>query len=406
MPKFSYTAKDYKDGSTKGGSMEAEDERSLAHQLHSEGYMLTSVHQEKEKFKVKVSFLSRFQGVPIKEKMIFARNLSIMISSGLSVARAIRVLSLQTKNKRFRAMLEQVSDDLQSGNQLADALARHPGAFDELFVNMVRVGEIAGNLEDVLDIVATQIEKEHALISKVRGAMTYPAVILVAMFGVGVLMLTYILPKITAVFKDMDVQLPASTMFIINTSNFLRDHAFISTGLLVGSVLFFIMFLKTQIGKMTVSFIIIHLPMIKNIAIKVNCARFARIYSSLLKSGVPVVDTLGIVANTLTNFYYKRALLNCVTDIQKGVVLSKAIVPYRDIFPLLLVQIVEVGEETGKTEEVLLKLAEFYEEEVDQVTKNMSSIIEPVLMVVIGISVGFFAVAMLQPMYSVMENIR
>jgi len=406
MSKFSYTAKHIQNGTSKGGVMDAEDEKSLAHQLQADGYILTSVHQEQEKKKMRVPFLNYFQSIPIKEKLIFARNLSIMISSGLPVARAIHVLSFQTKHKRFQEILEDISDTLQSGSQFADALAKYPAAFNELFVNMVRVGEIGGNLEEVLNIIAIQIEKEYALISKVRGAMTYPAVILVAMFGVGVLMLTYILPKITSVFKDMNVQLPTSTMVIINSSNFLRDHAIISSGLMIGVVLFCFIFFKTSLGKKVMSFALIRLPLINTIVIKVNCARFSRIYSSLLKSGVPVVDTLGIVANTLTNFYYKKALLNSLADVQKGIALSKTISAYPKIFAPLLVQIVEVGEETGKTEEVLLKLAEFYEEEVDQITKNMSSIIEPVLMVVIGSAVGFFAVAMLQPMYSVMENIR
>ena len=165
-------------------------------------------------------------------------------------------------------------------------------------------------------------------------------------------------------------------------------------------------FLGTQTGKKTISFITINIPTIKNIIIKVNCARFARIYSSLLKSGVSVIDALNIVSNTLGNYFYKAAINDSIEKVQKGINLSKIISSYPKIFPPLVPQMIEVGEETGKIEMVLLKLAEFYEDEIEQITKNMSSIIEPILMMIIGVSVGFFAVAMLQPMYSLMENIK
>lgn len=406
MAKFLYTARHAQTGETKGGKMEAQDERALASLLRADGFLLTSAEEEKEKKKFTIRFLSRFGKVSLKDRLMFARSLSVMISSGLPIVRAIRILVTQTKNKSFQKMLEKVSEDLQGGSSLADSMSRHPSAFDDLFVNMVRVGEIGGNLEEVLQIVATQIEKEHALISKVRGAMAYPSVIVVAMIGIGIVMLTYVLPKITGVFKDMEVTLPPTTQFIISMSDFAKNHSILTFGGFFGLIVFFYFFRKTTIGKKVIAFVILRLPVIGNMSRKVNCARFARIYSSLLKSGVSVTDTLGIVANTLTNYYYRNAILGCVAEIQKGIPLSKVLAKDAVLFPTLLFQIVEVGEETGKTEEVLLKLAEFYEDEVDQVTKNLSSIIEPVLMVVIGGGVGFFAVAMLQPMYGAMENIK
>lgn len=406
MPKFFYTAKDITTGKTSGGEMEAKDERALAQDLRAQGILLTSHKELVSEQTISVKFLDRFTSVPLKEKMVFTRNLAVMVSSGLTVSRAIHNLSVQTQNKAFKKILLSVYDEVQAGRTLADGMAKYPRVFNELFVNMIAVGEISGNLEEILDILALQLEKEHDLTSKVRGALIYPSVIVVAMIGIAVLMLTYILPQIIGVFKDMDVKLPATTLFIMAMSDFLRNNAILSTGMFVGAIVGIKLFAGTGPGKRFFALTFLYLPIIGGIIIKVNCARFARIYSSLLKSGIPVVHGLTIVSKTLGNVYYKDALAEAIAEVQKGVELSKIIGKYPHIFPILVTQILEVGEETGKTEVVLQRLAEFYEEEVSQITKNMSSIIEPILMLLIGGGVGFFAVAMLQPMYSVLENIK
>jgi type IV pilus assembly protein PilC len=338
--------------------------------------------------------------------MIFTRNLAVMVSSGLTISRAVSNLSEQTANKTFRKILLSVHDDLQGGLTLSEGLAKFPTVFNELFVNMISVGEVSGNLEEVLEILAMQLEKENDLTSKVRGALMYPAVIFVAMIGIAVLMLTYILPKITGVFKDMDVTLPKSTLFIMGMSDFLIAHYIIVIFLFIGGVVGVKVLYGQPFGKRWFHWLFLSMPIVGNIIIKVNCARFARIYSSLLRSGVSVVDSLSIVMKTLTNVYYKDALTVALNEIQKGVELSVVIRQYPSIFPILVPQIIEVGEETGKTEAVLSRLADFYEGEVDQITKNMSSILEPILMLFIGGGVGFFAVAMLTPMYSVLDNIK
>jgi type IV pilus assembly protein PilC len=208
------------------------------------------------------------------------------------------------------------------------------------------------------------------------------------------------------VFKDMDVELPKTTLFIMGMSDFLREHAILSIVLVVFLVVGVKLFYGTAAGKRFFHFLFLRMPIVGNIVVKVNCARFARIYSSLLKSGVSVVDSLKIVSRTLGNVYYKDVLVEATEEIQKGTNLSAVIGAHERQFPILVSQIIEVGEETGKTEIVLERLAEFYEEEVNQITKNMSSIVEPVLMLLIGGGVGFFAIAMLQPMYSVLENIK
>ncbi len=388
------------------GEIDAKDERDLAAQLRANGFIVTSIEKQAEKEeKHAIKILDRFQGISLKDKLFFTRNLSVMIASGLTVARAVSNLSVQTKNKRFQKVLETIYHDIQSGMTFSATLAKFPAIFSDLFVNMVRVGEIGGTLDQSLQIITSQMEKDHELQSKVRGAMIYPAVIILAMVGVGVVMLTYILPQILGVFADMEVDLPATTKFVIKLSDAFRQHG-VLIGVVFGILLFGIKpFLGTQIGKQSLSFVNIKTPMLKEIVMKVNVARFARIYSSLLRSGVSVVDSLTIVGNTLSNLYFKEAVFAAREQIQKGVALSTVIAQYPKVFPIIVSQMISVGEETGKTEDMMSKLAEFYEEEVNQITKNLSSIIEPVLMIVIGGAVGFFAVAMLTPMYSVLENI-
>lgn len=405
MAKYLYTARNAA-GKPMSGELDAKDERDLAAQLRANGFIVTSMEKQAEKEdRHAIKILDRFQGVSLKDKLFFTRNLSVMISSGLTVARAVSNLSVQTKNKRFQKVLETIYKDIQSGTTFSATLAKFPAIFNDLFVNMVRVGEIGGTLDQSLQIITSQMEKDHELQSKVRGAMIYPAVIVLAMVGVGIVMLTYILPQILGVFADMEVDLPATTKFVIKLSDAFRQH-----GILIG-VVFAILamgikpFLNTQLGKQALSFVNIKTPMLKDIVMKVNVARFARIYSSLLRSGVSVVDSLTIVGNTLSNTYFKEAVFAASDQIQKGVALSTVIAQYPKVFPIIVSQMINVGEETGKTEDMMSKLAEFYEEEVNQITKNLSSIIEPVLMILIGGAVGFFAVAMLTPMYSVLENI-
>ncbi len=403
MPQFNFVAKNSK-GEMKSGEMEGKSKRSVVEGLRSEGFFVTAIEEKgsvnNEKINSSGGFFSK---VSLKDKMMFARHLGVMLASGLSLPRALRVISNQTKNKKFRRILSNLENDIKTGNSLADSLEKYP-VFDELSINMIRVGEAGGNMEEVLELLADQLEKEHNLLSKVRGAMYYPSVILLVMIGVGIAMMIYVVPKLTTVFSDISTSLPLSTRMIIATSNYMASHQIlvISGVLIFAGALF--SFFKTKIGRKFSSIIFFKAPVIKNVVIKVNNARFARIYSSLTKSGVSVVESLRIISRTLTNSTYQKAFREIGEGVQKGKPLHEELAKYPKLFPILVTQMVEVGEETGKTVEVLLNLARFYEEEIDQITKNLSSIIEPVLMVIIGSAVGFFAISMIMPMYSVMEQ--
>lgn len=401
MPTYIYVAKNSK-GEVKGGEMEGKDERQIAENLRGEGYFLTAIHGKETEKKTKFKMPS-FGGVSLKDKMMFARYLGIMLSSGLSLPKALTVISSQTKNKKFRIVLEELGEEVKMGNGLADSLAKHP-VFDELSVNMIRVGEVGGNLEEVLKLLADQLEKEHNLMSRVKGAMYYPSVILLVMLGVGIAMMTFVVPKLTTVFEDIQTTLPLSTRIIIAVSSYMATHQILVGLGLVGTVAVLVVFFKSSFGKKAASTLFSNAPVIKKMIIKVNNARFARIYSSLTKSGVSVVESLKIISRTLTNDLYKKAFLDVSEGVQKGKTLHEEISKFPKLFPTLTVQMVEVGEETGKTADVLTNLADFYEEEISQITKNLSSIIEPVLMVIIGVAVGFFAISMILPMYTIMDQ--
>lgn len=403
MPTFTFVAKNNQ-GKIRSGKLDGKDTRSVVGALRIEGFFVTSIVEEgkttqtpgRSKWKI-------FSGVSLKDKMMFARHLGVMLTSGLSVPRALDVISNQTKSKKFKNILAKIGEEVKTGNTLADSLER-AGVFDDLSVNMIRVGELGGSLEEVLALLADQLEKEHNLITKVRGAMYYPTVILIVMIGIGIAMMTFVVPQLTAVFADTQATLPATTKMIIDSSNFMAAHKLLVlfSSLFIFAAIF--IFFKTRAGKRVAALLFLKTPAIKNIVVKVNNARFARIYASLLRSGVPVTESLKIISETLTNRYYQEAFVKIGLEVQKGKPLHEELAVYPKLFPVLIVQMVEVGEETGKTVEVLGDIARFYEEEIDQLTKNISSIIEPVLMVLIGSAVGFFAISMIMPMYSIMDQ--
>ncbi|OGI25740.1 MAG: hypothetical protein A3J76_00115 [Candidatus Moranbacteria bacterium RBG_13_45_13] len=401
MPTFTYIAKSSK-GEVKSGELEGKDKRSVVESLRSEGFFVTTI-TEKEKKKEKELKLPMFTGVSLKDKMMFAMHLGIMLSSGLSLPKALEVIANQTKNRKFKRVLDDLGKDVKMGSSLADSLARHP-VFDELSVNMIRVGELGGNIEEVLGLLANQLEKEHTLLSRVRGAMYYPTVIVMVMIVVGIAMMMYVVPKLTSIFADIQTTLPFSTRMVITVSDYMANHQWVVLSGVAILIVVFILFFKSSMGKKFSSFVFFRVPIIRNIVIKMNNARFARIYSSLTKSGVSVVESLRIISRTLTNSAYQKAFREIGEGVEKGRSIHEELAKHPRIFPVLTIQMTEVGEETGKTVDVLQNLANFYEGEIDQLTKNVSSIIEPVLMVIIGTAVGFFAVSMILPMYSVMEN--
>ena len=406
MPVYFYTAINGA-GERVSGSETAEDERQLANILHEKGYLLTTVKTDEKKKRLvfALSFLQDFQGVSLTEKLMFARNLQVMVEAGIPLPKSLEVLAEQAGNKRFKTVLLEVQEMVVKGKTFSEALEEYPKIFSDLFVNMVRVGEESGTLGKVIEQVMVQLDREHDVKSKVLGAMLYPAVIITAMMGIGTLMLLVVVPQLAQVFDELGVELPLTTRVVIGFGTLMAEQWYILFPAIFLSVGILFRLWKTKAGKRIVDTIVLKMPIFSTIVRKSNAALMTRTLSSLISSGVPIVRSLEITAHVVGNVHFQDSLTACSKEVGKGAKLSEALGKYKDIYPIMVIQMIAVGEETGETGKILAKLAEFFEGEVADVTKNLTSILEPVLMLIIGAVVGFFAISMIQPMYSMLGSI-
>lgn len=402
---FTYKAKKTT-GETYEGKVEVENKFELYDQVRSERATLISYEEKKAGFSDKFEKINNFfSRIKLTDKIIFARNLGAMIEAGLSLSRALSVMERQTRNKKFKMVLESLIDKVNQGQTFASALEAHKDVFPPIFISMVKAGEESGGLADSLKVVSSQLEKSYDLQRKIRGAMTYPAIIIGVMVLIGILMLMYVVPTLTATFKELGVELPLSTRIVVGTSDFLSSHVILSFAVLIAFAGGAVWSLRTKVGKRAFEWTILRVPVIKEMVKEANSARTARTLSSLLSAGVEVVHAISITKEVVQNSYYKSVLEEAEGAIQKGRPISEIFGEHEDIYPVLVGEMISVGEETGKLSDLLSQLASFYENEVEQKTKNLSTIIEPFLMVVIGVVVGFFAVSMITPMYSLVGGL-
>ncbi|PIV12646.1 MAG: hypothetical protein COS47_01435 [Candidatus Nealsonbacteria bacterium CG03_land_8_20_14_0_80_36_12] len=408
MPKYFYTAKSLT-GKTKTGTKEAVDEYELAKTLRQQGLILISAVLEEKNLKRKkinlIEIFQRFQRVSLTERIMMIRNLQVMISAGVDLPRALKILSLQTKNKRLTRVLTEIRENVMKGKSFSDALGAWPSIFPEMFSSMIKIGEEAGQLEEVLKTLSNQLEREYELKSKIKGAMMYPLVVVLAMVGIGIAMLVMVVPKLAETFEELEIELPLTTRIVINTGNFLIQKWYLIFGIIVFLIFLFRVLLKTKKGKKALDGFLFKVPLIAPLIKKINSAYTIRTFANLIKSGVPLVRSLEIISNSLDNFYFKESLISAQEKVQKGGKLSEALLPYQDLYSSTAIQMLEVGEETGETSSILGKLADFFEEEVTNTTKNLTAVIEPILLLLVGGIIGFFAISMVQPMYSMLGGI-
>jgi type IV pilus assembly protein PilC len=346
------------------------------------------------------NFLLKFSRVSLKDKLFFVQYLGIMLRAGISLSIALKTLAIQTENKKFARIINDMSESVEKGVSLTESLRPHINVFGELFINMVEAGELSGKLEDVLNQLYVQLKKNHELISKVKGALTYPLVIVFAMVGIGIFMMIFIVPKLTSMLLEFGSELPLPTKILITISDALVNNGLVS---LIGFVLFvlvFIKILKTYKGKFFFQAILLKMPIISPIIKKINLAKFSRTVSSLLKTDIMIIKTFEISANVLGNLHYREAILMMGEKIKKGSQINEVISLYPKLFPPVVEQIVSVGEQTGELDNILTELADFYEGEVNKIMDNLPSIIEPILILALGVGVGGMAVAIIMPMYS------
>jgi len=328
-----------------------------------------------------------------------------MLKAGLTIIRALSVIERQSSNPKLKGVIRQVVEKINNGEQFGGALKEYPDVFSDLYVAMIKAGEEGGSLAEALQTLAIQMERASNLTKKVKGAMIYPAIVITVMVIIAILMMIYVMPQITDVFKGMDKELPATTQFLITVSDFLVAHTIVTLVGMVGFVVGFVYLLKTKIGRTVSSWVIVRLPAIGTMAKETNAARTARTLSSLLDSGVDVIQSIEITEEVVQNVFYKEILREARTRVEKGTALSEVFVERKDLYPILVGEMILVGEETGQIAGMLKELAQFYETEVERKTKDLSTIIEPILMVLIGAGVGFFALAMIAPIYSISDGL-
>lgn len=386
---------------------EAADKTALFTLLRRDGYAnIIFVNEVKEDSPLNLDFIAKIFGrISAHQKIIFAKNFSSMLKAGLSVSRALEIIHKQIKNKKFKKIIETIMDDVSRGKALHDSFKAFPEVFSSLFVSMVKVGEESGRLHESLASVGAQMEQTYLLTKKVRGAMIYPAIILCVMFGVGAVLLIFVVPSLVKTFEELKADLPFSTEVIIWISNFLQHHFLVALLSIILFILGVALCFKNKTFNHYFDLFVLRLPIIGGIAKEVNVARVARTLSSLLSSGVDVVYAAEITSEVVQNSYYKEVLMRTKNDIQKGATISSIFAEYEWLYPPFITEMVSVGEETGQLSNMLAETATYYEDEVSQKTKDMSTVIEPFLMVIIGIAVGFFAVSMITPMYTVLNTI-
>jgi type IV pilus assembly protein PilC len=409
MPQFSYIATD-KQNKSINGSMDAPDRSSVINTLTKDGMKPVSVRELKKKSGLNFSFGDFLGKNKVKgdDLVMFTRQLSAMVGAGVPLLRALTSLQQHSESSALKKILSSIIADVQSGAPLGDALAKFPNTFSDVYVNMVRAGEAAGILDEILRRLALQQEKSSTIRKKVKSAMTYPMVLVVitiiAFFG----LMLFVIPQIGKILKDLggpEAQLPGITLFMLGISGFMTNYWFIVLPAIIGGVILLLRYIKTPKGKAQFHYIVLKIPGVKSIVTKVAVARFARTFSALMGAGVAVLEALDVTSRAVGNVVYEKELRAAAEAVKNGATLS-SVIDKSPLFPAIVPQMLAVGEETGQTDTVLVKVADFYEEEVDVAIDGLSSIIEPVMIVIMGSMVGLIAASVMMPIAGLAQSIK
>ncbi len=345
--------------------------------------------------------------ISLIDKIFFIDHLQTMLHAGLSLTESLAILEKETENKKFKITIEQVRAEVEQGKQLSEALAPHTKLFDSMYVKMIASGEAAGTLEESLGHIVTQMKKQQTLNSSVKGAMIYPSIIILAIIVVGILMTTVVLPKLITLFDQFGSDLPIATKVLVAITKFMSNpiNVAIMFLVLIGIIVVFIVFLKKSPGfKKAIHSLNLKLPIIGKVIQHINLARFSLTLSSLLKSTIPIIDAVDISAETCSNVLFKNTLHETATRLKKGEPMSQVLNSYEKLYPPMVTEMIMVGERTGEVDRLLSELAEFYSTEVDRTMKNFSTVIEPIIIIILGLVVAGVAVAVIMPMFTLIQN--
>jgi len=405
MPLYEYTARDVT-GKVLAGAIEAESDATVTQKLREMGFFITNLHRKTEPVGVGEWF-AKFKGIGLKDLAVFSRQFSTMVNAGLSLVRTLAILEDQTTQKQLKEVIAAVRTDIEGGSTLSTALGKHPAAFSNLYVNMVKAGEAGGVLDDVLIRLANFLEKELALRQKIKSATTYPVLLATAAIGALLFMTVVIIPQFASFFKELgsNAQLPLPTQIAMGVSTILRKFWYLIIGALGGTLYAVRTYVKTPQGKGHYDLVKLRLPILGAVNKKIIIARFSRTFGTLVASGVPIMQSLEVVGKAIDNVQVAKAVESVRTSIREG---ESIAVPLQasGMFPPMVIQMVKVGEETGALETMLNKVADFYDAEIDNTVASLTSILEPILIVGMGIVIGAMLISLYLPIFNLALSVK
>lgn len=402
MKKYHYQAKDTASGKVVESVVQAESENAAAKLLSAQGFVPLKIELEDERQGLLARLSGRITG---KDKIVFSRQLATLIGAGLPLAQSIRTVLDQTQNKKMQEVIQGVIADIESGKQLSEAFAKHPEVFDRVFVSLVAAGEASGTLDEALKRIAAQQEKDAAMMRKVKGALTYPIIVLVVIVLVIGFMLLTVVPQVKTLYKDLNKELPFLTQAMVGTADFFIAFWWLMIAIVAIGGYFFMQWLKTGPGIRAKDNFKLNVPLFKGMFRKLYMARFTRTGQTLLSTGVSMLDMLSITANAVNNTIISEAISRAIDKVKSGKALSVSLKPEEYILPMVP-QMIKIGEQSGKIDEMMGKCAQIYEDELDEEIKAISTAIEPVLMVVLAIVAGIMVGAILLPIYGLVGDIN
>lgn len=395
MPIYKYVAKN-EYGESVTGKVEARNKSHAASALISRSLLVIDIKSISE---TSLSSLqAKLMGVKTDDLVNFTRQLATMIGAGLPLATSLAILQEQSK-PAMAAVVAKLLRDIESGSSFAKALKEHPDVFSRVYVQLVRAGEIGGILDNVLARLADTLDKQKDFAAKTKGAMIYPVIVLIAMAAVAFIMMVFVMPQLTEMYRDFDAQLPFTTRILIALSDFMVKFWWLFILGVIGAIVGLRTWSKTETGEKMIDKFLYKIPVIGTLRTKLVLTEFSRTLSLLINAGVSLLEAMDIVGKAINSFAFREAVLKAKDEVEKGVSMSIALGAY-EIFPTILPQMVAVGEETGKMDEILLKLSEYYEKESEYAVKNLTTVMEPVIMIILGVGVGFMVVSIMMPIYS------
>ncbi|MBD2357789.1 type II secretion system F family protein [Tolypothrix sp. FACHB-123] len=405
MPTYVARVRDAQ-GKSRTEKLTAESLAQARNNLRDLGFVIQDLKESQSGFNFDLQkFQTSMVSVTVKDKAVFSRQFAVLTNAGVAIVRSLGVLAEQCSNPKLKAALTDIGNDVQTGTNLSDSMRKHPQCFDNLYVSMVQAGEIGGVLDEVLNRLAKLLEDVARLQNQIKAALSYPVVVGVLATSIFVGMTVFLIPIFAKIFKDIGIELPALTQFLMNCSEILRSFwSVVIIAGLIGFKIAYNQYYKTPVGKLTIDRLSLKMPLFGDLIQKTAVARFSRTFGALTRSGVPILTCLEIVRDTSGNQIVANAIDAARIEIQQGGMISVAL-QKEAVFPAMAIQMISIGEETGELDGMLMKVADFYEDEVEQAVKALTSVLEPLMIVVLGGMVGTILLAMYLPMFKVFEKL-